>query len=84
MKTDPFGSGITIAPRLDRCYHLYPCPFCGGVEGKDVKVGYKHPKFRITCMTCGFCLQDDRIDKVQAAWNMRNGITWLEQSFNNQ
>lgn len=60
--------------------HLYNCPFCDGAE-KDgvVLLGYKYPKFRVTCTSCDCMIEDDRIDKVQSAWNMRGGMSWSEQ-----
>jgi transcription elongation factor Elf1 len=60
--------------------HLFNCPFCNGAEKDSIVVlGYKHPYYRVTCTSCGCMVEDDRKDKVQAAWNMRNGVTWLER-----
>lgn len=50
-----------------------PCPLCGGKEGDDVFLGYKEPRYMITCVPCSLRIIDDRKDKVQGKWNTRNG-----------
>ncbi len=61
--------------------HLYNCPFCNGSE-RDSKVllGYKYPKFRVSCVSCGFNIEDDRVDKVKELWNTRDGKGWLQSN----
>lgn len=53
--------------------HINPCPFCGGIENKDVFFGQLAdiPKYKITCIPCDVTLIDDRPDKVIANWNRR-------------
>jgi hypothetical protein len=51
--------------------NISPCPFCGGVEGDDVFLGYEYPKYRIACVPCDIVMRDDRKDKVIANWNNR-------------
>jgi hypothetical protein len=60
--------------KLDRCYNLLPCPFCGGKEGEVVVMGYKYPHYRASCMDCGYFISDDRTDKVVHHWNRRQFI----------
>lgn len=70
-----------ILKGFGRNNHLYNCPFCNGSEIDGiVLLGYKYPKYRVTCTSCGVMVEDDRKDKVQAAWNMRGGISWMEQT----
>lgn len=59
-----------------------PCPLCGGKEGETVLLGYKEPRYLITCTECNLTVIDDRKDKVQGKWNTRNGIDfWDKQSW---
>lgn len=59
-----------------------PCPFCLGKEGETVFLGYNEPRYMISCTNCNVRIIDDRKDKVQAKWNLRNGITfWDKQSW---
>ncbi len=50
---------------------LFPCPFCGSIEGGDLILGYKYPKYRITCIGCDIIMLADRKDKIIAHWNHR-------------
>jgi hypothetical protein len=76
------GDGGITPVNLGVANGIDPCPFCAGKEGETVFLGYKEPRYMISCANCNVRLIDDRKDKVQAKWNLRNGITfWDKQSW---
>jgi hypothetical protein len=74
---------VSEGKSLGKNNHLAPCPFCGGIEGENVLLGLRDQFFRVSCWSCGFHIEHDRKDKAIAGWNMRNGVTWLEQNLPN-
>lgn len=52
-----------------------PCPFCGAKEGGNGPIlGQDGHRWMITCLGCNVQFIDDRKDKVQSHWNMRQGM----------
>lgn len=74
---------VSEGKSLGKNNHLAPCPFCGGIEGENVLLGLRDQFFRVSCWSCGFHIEHDRKDKAIAEWNMRNGVTWIEQNLPN-
>jgi len=57
---------------------LEPCPFCmrkyddHGIQ--TLFLGYEYPYYRISCVTCGIVMKQDREDKVISIWNNRKKV----------